>query len=88
MGFQLIQGDPNPQKVKKAEIMIVIRALIEKNRRMELVKDIKLIIIETFFKQNKNLNQIRKDINLKSQLIIDGRHTNVDMVFCVLRFFF
>lgn len=88
MGFQLIQGDPNPQKVKKAEIMIVIRALIEKNRRMELVKDIKLIIIETFFKQNKNLNQIRQDINLKSQLIIDGSHTNVDMVFCVLRFFF
>ena len=49
MGFQLIQGDPNPQKVKKAEIMIVIGASIEKNRRMELVKDIKLIIIESFF---------------------------------------
>ena len=32
MGFQLIQGGPDPSKVKKAEIMIVIRASIEKKK--------------------------------------------------------
>lgn len=30
MGFGLIQGGPDPSKVKKAEIMIVICASIEK----------------------------------------------------------
>ena len=63
MGFSLIQGGPNPWKVKKAEIMIVIRASIEKKKENGIGKGYKINYWEFFFKQNKNLKQIRQNIN-------------------------